>query len=63
MALQAVIETLFGAQVGECDDLGLIALAFDMGLAGTMATLAAFLLEFQLVVDCAFEVGIAVEVS
>ncbi len=61
MALEAGIERLLWAQVREGNDLGLVALGFDVGLSGAVATLATLLLEFQLVVGSAFEMGISEE--
>ncbi len=63
MALEASIERLLWAQIRESNDLRLVALGFDVSFSGAVATFATFLLEFQLVVGCAFEMGISVKGS
>ena len=59
MALEASIERLLWAQIREGNNLGLVALGFNVSLSGAVATFATLLLEFQLVVGSAFEMGIS----
>ena len=58
VALKAGVECLLCTEIGECDDLGLVALGIDVGLTGAVTALAALLLKFQFVVDGALKVRI-----
>ena len=63
MALEASIERLLWAQIRKCNDFAFVALAFDVSLTGAVATFATLLLEFQLIVGSAFEMGISEKVG